>query len=74
MSGIKSLDDNDKTLDRTVQHLKDNKVDLAKYPISLGPLLKFDPEREIFPDSAEATAMCTREYREGFVCPTADKV
>jgi len=74
LSGIKSLDDNDKTLDRTIQHLKDNKVDLAKYPISMGPHLKFDPEREVFPDSAEATAMCSREYREGFVCPTADKV
>lgn len=74
LSGIKSLDDNDKTLDRTIQHLKDNNVDLAKYPISMGPHLKFDPEREVFPDSAEATAMCSREYREGFVCPTADKV
>jgi hypothetical protein len=30
-------------------------VDLAKYPISLGPLLKFDPEKEVFPESADAT-------------------
>jgi predicted dehydrogenase len=74
VKGIKSLDDNALTLERTVQHLKDNKVDLNKYPISLGPHLKFDPEREVFPDSDEATAMCSREYREGFVCPTADKV
>ncbi len=74
LKGIKSLDDNGATLERTIQHLKDNKVDLAKYPISLGPHLKFDPEREVFPDSDEATAMCSREYREGFVCPTADKV
>ncbi len=74
LSSIKSLDDNVATLDRTLQHLVDNKVDLAKYPISLGPLLKFDPEREIFPDSPEATALVSREYREGFVCPTADKV
>ncbi len=74
LSGIKSLDDNHKTLARTVQHLKDNNVDLDKYPIAIGPHLKFDPEREIFPESDEATALCTREYREGFVCPTADKV
>lgn len=74
VKGIKSLDDNGLTLDRTVQHLKDNKVDLNKYPISLGPHLKFDPEREVFPDSDEATTMVSREYREGFVCPTADKV
>lgn len=74
LSGVKSLDDNLATLDRTIQHLVDNGVDLAKYPISMGPLLKFDPEKEVFPESPEATAMVTREYRDGFVCPTADKV
>jgi len=71
---IKSLDDNPATLDRTAKHLTANGVDLAKYPISMGPLLKFDPKKEVFPDSAEATAMVTRKYREPFVCPTADKV
>lgn len=74
LANVKSLDNNVATLERTVKHLTDNGVDLAKYPISLGPLLKFDPEKEVFPDSPEATAMVTREYREGFVCPTADKV
>jgi hypothetical protein len=49
-------------------------VDLDKYPLSLGPLLKFDPQTELFPDSPEATALVTREYREGFVCPTKDQV
>jgi len=74
LAGVKSLDDDEATLERTLTHLVDNGVDLAKYPISMGPLLKFDPEREVFPDSPEATAMVTREYRKGFVCPTADKV
>ncbi len=74
VAGIKSLDDNEVTVDRTVKHLADNGVDPEKYPISLGPLLKFDPEKEIFPDSPEATAMVTRDYRDGFVCPTKDKV
>lgn len=74
LAGVKSLDDNVATLDRTVKHLVANGVDLDKYPMSMGPLLKFDPEKEVFPDSPEATAMLTREYREGFVCPTADKV
>ncbi|MCY2991890.1 MAG: Gfo/Idh/MocA family oxidoreductase [Planctomycetota bacterium] len=74
LAGVKSRDDNAATLQRTVQHLVDNGVDLAKYPISLGPHLKFDPEKEVFPAAPEATAMVTREYREGFVCPTADKV
>lgn len=71
---VKSLDDNSKTLDRTVQHLKDNGVDLDKYPIALGPYLKFDPEREVFPESEEATALVSREYREPFICPRADRV
>lgn len=74
LAGIKSLDDNIATLERTLRHLEDNGVDLKKYPISMGPLLKFDPEREVFPDSPEATALLSREYREPFVCPKADKV
>ncbi len=74
LSDIKSLDDNVATFDRTIQHLQDNGVDLAKYPISLGPLLTFDPEAEVFPSSSAATAMVSREYREGFECPRADQV
>ena len=54
---------------RMRKHLEKNDVDLKKTPLSMGPFLKFDPKKEIFPESPEATAMCTREYREGFVCP-----
>ena len=57
LADVKSLDDNAATLERTIRHLTDNGVDLAKYPISLGPLLKFDPEKEVFPDNADATAL-----------------
>lgn len=74
LANVKSLDDNIATLERTLKHLEDNGVDLKKYPISMGPLLKFDPQKEVFPDSPEATTMVTREYRPPFVCPTADKV
>ncbi len=74
LAGVQSLDDNGATVDRTVRHLADNGVDLEQYPLSLGPLLTFDPDAEVFPDSPEATALLTREYRDGFVCPTADKV
>jgi predicted dehydrogenase len=74
LSDIETPDDNLATLDRTVRHLVANGVDLAKYPISMGPLLAFDPQREVFPGSPQATAMVTRKYREGFVCPTADEV
>ena len=74
LADVKSLDDNSATLDRTIKHLTDNGVDLNKYPISMGPLLKFDPQKEVFPESKEATAMITREYRDEFVCPKADQV
>ncbi|GAB6184932.1 Gfo/Idh/MocA family protein [Thermopirellula anaerolimosa] len=74
LADVKSLDDNVATLERTLRHLTDNGVDLEKYPISVGPQLKFDPEKEVFLESSEANALLHREYREGFECPTADKV
>jgi predicted dehydrogenase len=74
LEGVKSLDDNAATLDRTVKHLRKNGVDLDKYPIAFGPALKFDPDMEVFIDNKEADRYLTREYREPFVCPTADKV
>ena len=66
---VKSLDDNEKTLDRTLEHLTVNGVDLTKTPLSLGPMLKFDPNKEVFTDNAEANKMRTREYRGPFVVP-----
>ncbi|MCP5524939.1 MAG: Gfo/Idh/MocA family oxidoreductase [Verrucomicrobiales bacterium] len=74
LSQIKSHDDNAATLDRTLKHLTDNGVDLAKYPISVGPFLRFDPEKEVFPANPEATALISRQYRAGFVCPKAGEV
>jgi predicted dehydrogenase len=74
LAGVKSLDQNVETLSRTVRHLQDNKVDLAKYSISLGPLLQFDPDQEVFIDSAAANEWISRNYRAGFVCPAASDV
>ena len=74
LSDIKSLDDNSATLKRTVQHLTDSAVDLEKYPLALGPLLKIDPEAETITNIDKAKAMLTREYRAGFECPLPDKV
>jgi len=71
---VKSRDDNMETLERTVQHFKDNGVDLDKYPMSMGPLLKFDPDKEVFTNSAEANKILNREYRKPFVCPAPEKV
>lgn len=74
LSEIKSLDDNQATLARTVEHLEKNNVDLKKYPISMGPLLKFDPEKEEFIDNDEANKLATKEYRAPYVVPAPDKV
>lgn len=74
LNDIKSLDDNQATLQRTVKHLTDNGVDLEKYPMSLGPVLQFDPQTELFTNNDDANAHLTREYRAPYICPTADKV
>ena len=74
LSSINSLDDNDATLDRTVKHLQKNGVDLNATPMSLGPMLAFDPDRETFTNNDAANAHLTREYREPYVCPKADEV
>ena len=70
---VKSRDHNIVTLNRTVRHFQDNGVDLDKYPMSMGPLLAFDPQKEVFTNSDAANKILHREYREPFVCPTADK-
>ena len=69
LSKVKSLDDNAATLNRTVQHLKDNGVDLDKYPLAMGPFLEFDPDKEVFTNNDAANEHLTREYRSGFECP-----
>ena len=71
---VKSLDDNLATLDRTIAHLKQNGVDLEKYPLSLGAKLEFDPEKEVFVGSEAANEWLSRDYRDGFRCPTAADV
>ena len=74
LKDVKSLDDNQATLDRTVKHLEKSGVDLEKYRMSLGAFLEFDTEKELFTNNDAANALLTREYREPYVCPKADKV
>lgn len=74
LKNVPGSDNNEETLARTLQHLVDNKVDLKKTPISLGPLLKFDPKTEHFTDNDEAKKMETREYRGDFIVPDLDKI
>lgn len=74
LASVKSLDDNEATLQRTVKHLQKNGVELDKYPMSLGVHLEFDPEREVFTNNDAANAWLTREYRSPYVCPLAADV
>jgi len=59
------------SFDRMVEHLKANEVDLDKEPITMGPMLSFDPESEQFTGdlSTEANMYLARNYREPFVVP-----
>ena len=63
---MKSFDDNEETLTRTIAHLETNGVDLDRTPLSLGETLKLDVEKEIFIDNEKANAMMSREYRKPY--------
>jgi len=71
---IPSRDEDVATLRRTVTHLRDNGVDLSATPMSVGPLLRFDPDAERFLDNESANALLTRQYRSGFEVPSAETI
>jgi predicted dehydrogenase len=54
---------------RMTEHLAENKVDLAKTPLTLGMPLTMDPGTETFPGNDAANAMLTRPGRAPFVVP-----
>lgn len=62
------------SLDRMLVHLKANEVDLEAEPLTLGPMLTMDPEKEqwVGEYSEWANMYLKRNYREPFVVP--DKV
>jgi predicted dehydrogenase len=62
------------TLERTVEHLTANHVDLGATPFRLGALLKLDPMAETFVEHADANRLLTREYRPPFVVPSRAQV
>jgi predicted dehydrogenase len=74
ISKIKCQDNVLETLERTLAHLKDNKIDLASTQLRIGPQLTFDPQSETFPGNDAANAQLTREYRKPFVVPAAGQV
>lgn len=74
LAKLPAREDAQETLDRTVRHLADNQVDLAKTKLTLGVLLRPDGDRESFVDNAAANALLTRQYRAPFVVPSESEV
>ncbi len=69
-----ALADNPEMLDsfnRMLEHLAANQVDLEKEPITMGPMLTMDPQKEryIGEYSDMANMFLKRNYREPFVIP-----
>jgi predicted dehydrogenase len=69
---IQTHDNAKDTFERTMAHLKDNKVDLAATKLAIGPNLALDPKTERFTSNADANAMLTRNYRKGFELPATE--
>ena len=74
LQSVKSHDDHETTLARTLEHLTANGVDLQKTPLSCGPMLKIDIEKETLIGTPEADALVTRNYRKPFVVPVPENV
>ena len=69
LSKLKVPESVQETLDRTLKHLADNKIDLEAKKLVLGTLLNPAADREAFVDNSQADAFLTREYRKPFVVP-----
>ena len=74
LASFKTTDNVKETLDRTLEHLADNKVDPATMKVRIGQPLTCDPVAENFPGNDAANQQLTREYRAPFVVPAAGKV
>lgn len=66
---IKRNDVAQEALDRMLEHLADNGVDLKQTPLTMGQFLRMDPKKETFIRNKAASEMLTRRYREPYVVP-----
>jgi len=57
------------SVDRMLQHVQANEVNLAETPLTLGAELKFELETETAINNAAADKGLTRDYRKGFEVP-----
>lgn len=74
LEGLKVHEDVLDTFERTQKHLASNKVDLQKTPLTLGSILRMQPDREAFLGNEQANALLTREYRKPFVVPAENEI
>lgn len=56
------------------QHLTDNGVDIEKTPLTLGPWIGIDSDKEKFIGNPAADAFLTRDYRKPFVVPAEHEI
>ena len=57
------------SLERMIEHLRANDVDVQKDQLALGEFVKMNPQTEKFIGNAEADKLLTREYRAPYVVP-----
>ena len=69
LEALKGNSDLAESLGRMEAHLGANKVNLRQTPLTLGALLKMNPETERFTNHREANQWLTRECRQPFVVP-----
>lgn len=69
LAGLRDQERVQETLQKTILHLQDHEVDLARTQLALGPLLKFDPKRAGFVNNSQADALLKRTYRQPFELP-----
>ena len=74
LSRLKVHDDVLETFERTRKHLAENNVDLEQTKLTLGPVLRLEPEKEKFLDNSSADAFLSRDYRKPFVVPAEKAV
>ena len=66
---IRSEPDGEATLQRMLEHLQRNDVDVSQQGLVLGPVLKMNPKTEQFTNHRAASKLLTREYRHPYVVP-----
>lgn len=57
------------SINRMIEHLRKNDVDVSSDLLTLGEFLKMDPKTEKFIGNAEADKLLTRKYRAPYVVP-----